>query len=197
MFPQAEFLLSAWAPTQFPSDETPEIAFAGRSNAGKSSAINAITGRHGLARTSKTPGQTQLVNFFNLEGNRRLVDLPGYGYAKVPPKMQQHWLALISGYFEQRTGLQGVVLVMDSRRGMTDLDWQMLEWARSRPIAIHLLMTKSDKLKRNEVARALKEVQSATNSFASAQLFSSVTKTGVDEARRTVLAILSGKKKPQ
>src|SRR5690349_2307259 len=108
MFPHAEFLTSAWQPGQFSADTGAEIAFAGRSNAGKSSAINAITGREGLARTSKTPGRTQLINFFSLEGRGRLVDLPGYGYAKVPPKMQQHWRTLMTDYFESRQSLQGI-----------------------------------------------------------------------------------------
>jgi GTP-binding protein len=201
MFPHAEFLTSAWQPGQFPADAGIEIAFAGRSNAGKSSAINAIAGREGLARTSKTPGRTQLINFFTLDGGERLVDLPGYGYAKVPPKMQQHWRTLMTDYFESRESLRGIVVVMDARRPLTDFDWQMIEWARQRPRAIHLLLTKCDKLNRSEMTAALKEVSRASAEFASAQLFSATQKTGLEEARGTVKAMLAGRwtpeKKPQ
>jgi GTP-binding protein len=195
MFPQAEFLTSAWQPGQFPADVGVEVAFAGRSNAGKSSAINAIAGHAGLARTSKTPGRTQLINFFTLNGRERLVDLPGYGYAKVPPKMQQHWRTLMSDYFESRESLKGIVVVMDARRPLTDFDWQMIEWSRQRPRAIHLLLTKCDKLNRSEMTAALKEVLSESAEFASAQLFSATQKTGLEEARGTVLAMLAGRSK--
>jgi GTP-binding protein len=203
MLSHAEFLSSAWQPDQFPGDSGAEVAFAGRSNAGKSSAINVITGKGGLARTSKTPGRTQLVNFFGLAPSERLVDLPGYGYAKVPPKMQAHWRTLMSDYFESRESLKGIVVVMDARRPLTDFDWQMIEWSRQRPRAVHLLLTKCDKLNRTEMTAALREVSKATAEFASAQLFSATQKTGLDQARGTVTAMLVGKweaaskKKPQ
>ena len=127
-YSQAHFLSSAWQPRQFVADEGLEVAFAGRSNAGKSTAINAITGRNGLARTSKTPGQTQLVNFFELAPGQRLVDLPGYGYAKVPVKIQRHWRQLMTAYFERRASLAGVFLIMDARRPLLEFDQQMLAW---------------------------------------------------------------------
>jgi GTP-binding protein len=190
-FPETQFLTSAWQPKQFPADDGLEVAFVGRSNAGKSSALNAIAGRKDLARTSKTPGRTQLINFFNVRSGR-LADLPGYGYAKVPAEMQRHWQELLSSYVARRTSLAGLVIVMDSRRGVTDFDRQMLEWVRGRSIPTHLLLTKSDKLNRSEAARTLKEAQSEANGVASAQLFSAVTKTGVDEARAWVLTRLAG-----
>lgn len=189
-FPETQFLTSAWQPKQFPPDDGREVAFVGRSNAGKSSALNVIAGRKDLARTSKTPGRTQLINFFNLRSGR-LVDLPGYGYAKVPAEMQKHWQELLGSYAARRASLTGLVIVMDSRRGMTDFDRQMLEWVRGRSVPTHLLLTKSDKLNRSEAARTLKEVQGEANGLASAQLFSAVTKTGVDEARAWVLTRLA------
>lgn len=190
-FPEANFLLSAWQPRQFPADEGREIAFVGRSNAGKSSALNAITGRRDLARTSKTPGRTQLINFFGLATGHRLADLPGYGYAKVPAEMQRHWRELLSRYVEKRTSLAGLVIVMDSRRGVTDFDRQMLEWSGARSVPTLLLLTKSDKLSRSEAIRTLKAVDTEVAGAATAQLFSSVTKTGVDEARGWVLQTLN------
>jgi GTP-binding protein len=202
-FPAATFLTSAWQPRQFPPDEGVEVAFAGRSNAGKSSALNAITGRRDLARTSKTPGRTQLINFFALEEGRRLADLPGYGYAKVPEQMRQHWRELMTRYIEARASLAGLVIVMDIRRLLTDFDSQMLEWARANDLPAHLLLTKADKLNRSESARSLRQVQEQVGDAASAQLFSAVAKTGVDEARRAVLRMLAsagadpGKKEPR
>ncbi|HEY6641665.1 ribosome biogenesis GTP-binding protein YihA/YsxC [Povalibacter sp.] len=190
-FPEAQFLLSAWQPGQFPPDDGREVAFVGRSNAGKSSALNAITGRKDLARTSKTPGRTQLINFFALNNGHRLADLPGYGYAKVPAEMQRHWRELLSRYVEKRTSLVGLVVVMDSRRGMTDFDRQMLIWSGERELPTRLLLTKSDKLSRSEAARTLKEVQAEAEGVATAQLFSAVTKIGVDQARGWVLGTLN------
>lgn len=189
-FPEAGFLLSAWRPEQFPADEGVEVAFAGRSNAGKSSALNAITGRVGLARTSKTPGRTQLINFFGLDGQRRLTDLPGYGYAKVPAEMQRHWQELLTRYVEIRRSLAGIVIVMDARRPLMDYDRQMLEWSRAHELPAHLLLTKADKLNRGEANMTLKKVRTETEGFATAQLFSAVTKQGVEEARQRVLGLL-------
>lgn len=189
-FPEARFLISAWQPKQFPPDEGREVAFVGRSNAGKSSALNAITGRKDLARTSKTPGRTQLINFFGLASGDRLADLPGYGYAKVPPEMQEHWRKLLGRYVENRASLAGIVVVMDSRRGVTDFDRQMLALAAQRSLAARLLLTKADKLNRSEATRTLKEVEAEAVDIASVQLFSAVNKTGVDQARGWVLSQL-------
>jgi GTP-binding protein len=193
-FPPIQFLTSSWQVHQFPPDIGTEVAFAGRSNAGKSSALNAITGRKDLARTSKTPGRTQLINFFVLEDGRRLADLPGYGYAKVPEKMKRHWRELMSKYVETRVSLAGLVLVMDARRPLTDFDVQMLEWSQANGLAAHLLLTKADKLSRNEANATLRKVREAAGEIASAQLFSAVTKAGVDEARARVIAMLQGRR---
>jgi GTP-binding protein len=190
-FPPVEFLTSSWQPHQFPPDQGVEVAFAGRSNAGKSSALNAITGRKVLARTSKTPGRTQLINFFALNERQRLADLPGYGYAKVPEKMRLHWRQLLERYIETRASLGGVVIVMDSRHPLTEFDVQMLEWAGAQDLPIHLLLTKADKLSRGESAATLKKVRAAVGDAATAQLFSAPAKTGVDEARKEVLGMLA------
>jgi GTP-binding protein len=190
-FPEATFISSAWQPHQFPPDEGVEVAFAGRSNAGKSSALNAVTGRKDLARTSKTPGRTQLINFFSLTGAQRLVDLPGYGYAKVPERIRDHWQELMTAYIEARASLAGLVIVMDVRRPLTDFDIQMLGWSRAHGLAAHVLLTKADKLGRGESTAVLRRVLTEIEGTATAQLFSAVAKTGVDEARREVLRMLS------
>ncbi len=187
-YQNAKFLVSAWQPHQFPADEGAEVAFAGRSNSGKSSAINAITSRNGLARVSKTPGRTQLINFFVLEPEHRLVDLPGYGFAKVPKKMQQHWRSLLSSYFEQRRSLAGCVLIVDSRRGLTDFDRQMVEWAASSSVPMHVLLTKVDKLSQSDAAKVSRAVANELSVAATVQLFSSVTKRGVEQARTAMHA---------
>ena len=192
-FPAVQFLTSSWQPHQFPPDQGVEVAFAGRSNAGKSSALNAITGRKDLARTSKTPGRTQLINFFALNERQRLADLPGYGFAKVPEKMRQHWRELMERYVETRASLGGIVIVMDSRHPLTEFDCQMLEWTGAQNLPTHLLLTKADKLSRGESAATLKKVRAAVGDAATAQLFSAVAKTGVDEARKEVLAMLATK----
>jgi GTP-binding protein len=195
-FPAAQFIGSAWQPRQFPADEGAEVAFAGRSNAGKSSALNAIAGRKDLARTSKTPGRTQLINFFSLDGEQRLVDLPGYGFAKVPERIKQHWQELLTRYVEARGSLVGLVIVMDSRRPLTDFDEQMLDWSRAHGLAAHVLLTKADKLNRGEANAVLKQVRAAVEGVATVQLFSAVAKTGVEDARREVLRMLQAKKSP-
>ncbi len=189
-FPNAEFLTSAWQPRQFPTDTGAEVAFAGRSNAGKSSALNAITGRKDLARTSKTPGRTQLINFFTLDADRRLADLPGYGYAKVPEQMKRHWQELLTRYVEARASLVGLVIVMDARRPLTDFDLQMLDWTQAHGLPTHLLLTKADKLSRNEAAATQRRVKASLAEGDTAQLFSAVSKLGVDEARKRVLEML-------
>lgn len=148
-YPNAAFIKSANALQQFPADSGTEVAVAGRSNAGKSSAINIIVNRRQFARTSKTPGRTQLVNFFSLRDEQRLVDLPGYGFAKVTNAMRHHWGELLSGYFEIRNSLSGLLLVADMRRRLTDYDRAMLQFAAEVNVPVHVLLTKADKLKRD------------------------------------------------
>ena len=145
-FRQAQFVLSAPELRQMPADTGAEIAFAGRSNAGKSSALNAICDQTGLARTSKTPGRTQQFVVFTLDDGQRLVDLPGYGYAKVPEKMREHWRRVIDAYLRERESLRAVVLIMDSRHPLKEFDQQMLAYCRDIDLACHVLLTKADKL---------------------------------------------------
>jgi len=184
-YQQAEFLFSVPKPTLAPPDEGIEIAFAGRSNAGKSSALNAITGRKALSRTSKTPGRTQHLIFFTLDDQRRLVDLPGYGYAKVPVQVKHQWQSAMETYLNERQSLRGLVLLMDIRHPMTEFDQQMLHWCQHRNMAVHILLTKADKLKRGAAMNALlgvkRQLQGQDN--VTIQLFSSTKYTGVDEAR--------------
>jgi len=182
-YPQVKFMLGAWQPGQFPEDVGAEVALVGRSNSGKSSALNTLMGRRGLARTSKTPGLTQQINFFEIDPGRRLVDLPGYGFAKVPARIQEHWRELMTRYFESRESLKGMIVIMDARRPLKDLDWQMLDWAQARDLPAHLVLTKCDKLSRDEGLRILRQVRSEASHLATAQLFSSVTKAGVEEGR--------------
>ncbi len=190
-YPHVKFMLGAWQPGQFPEDVGTEVALVGRSNSGKSSALNTLMGRRGLARISKTPGLTQQINFFEIEPSRRLVDLPGYGFAKVPARIQEHWRELMTRYFAARQSLAGIGVIMDARRPLKDLDWQMLEWAKARDIPAHLIITKADKLNRDEGLRTLKQVQAEAGGIVTAQLFSSITKAGVDEARAWLNAMLS------
>lgn len=182
-FPDAKFILSAVSPDQFPADKGTEVAVAGRSNAGKSSAINVIVNRRQFARTSKTPGRTQLINFFELREGLRLVDLPGYGFARVAASVRQNWATLLQAYFEERNSLAGLILVVDARRRLTDFDRQMLSLAESVGVPVHVLLTKADKLKKAEAARALQEVREVLGKRASVQLFSALKKQGVEEAR--------------
>ena len=190
-FSQAEFLISANRPAQFPPDKGSEVAFAGRSNAGKSSALNAIAGRKSLARISKTPGRTRLVNFFVLPDGDRLVDLPGYGYARVPEAVRRHWRHLVEAYFYQRRSLAGLILVMDVRRPLTEFDRQMLAWSEGVGCLTHILLTKADKFSRGKASAMLNEVRSAVDAETSVQLFSATKKTGVDQAREAVLALMN------
>jgi GTP-binding protein len=191
-FPNARFLTSANQPGQFVPDAGAEVAFAGRSNAGKSSAINAITHQRQLARTSASPGRTQLVNFFALAEGLRLVDLPGYGYARVPEKVQAHWRGLLEHYFASRGSLRGLFLVVDSRRGLLPLDRQMLEWTGSLGRPAHVLLTKSDKLSRSEGAAALRAAAASCGQRCTVQLFSAQSGAGLDEARQRLAAMLQG-----
>lgn len=181
-FAGARFLLSVAHPSQLPDGDRPELAFAGRSNAGKSSALNALCSKKNLARVSKTPGRTQLLNFFELP-QVRLVDLPGYGFADVPEEIRKTWGPLITGYLRDRENLRGIVLIMDSRRPLTAFDRQMLDWALEYRRAVHILLAKSDKLKPSESRKTLAAVQEVLGELATAQLFSAPKKTGVAEAR--------------
>jgi GTP-binding protein len=192
-FPHAHYLKGAHEPTQFVPDIGAEVCFGGRSNSGKSSAINAITQRAGLARTSKTPGHTQLVNFFELEPGRRLVDLPGYGFAKVPRPLQEHWKTLLEAYFRDRSSLKALFLIVDVRRGLGDQDMQMVGFARACGRTVHILLTKADKLTRNQGASALAAARRQLGDAGTAQLLSSPAKTGVDEARKALRAFLKEK----
>jgi len=191
-YPLVKFLTSAQQPGQFAPDQGAEVAVAGRSNAGKSSAINAVTQRKGLARTSKTPGATRLVNFFELEPGRRLVDLPGYGFAAVPGEMRRHWGRLIEAYFAGRRSLRGVIVVMDIRHPLTDYDLEMLGLAQTRGVPVHLLLTKSDKLGRGAAQQALQAVRRAVGDGATVQLFSALKGHGVTEARSMLERMLRG-----
>lgn len=191
-YPLVKFLTSADAPRQFPPDAGDEVCIAGRSNAGKSSAINAITQRKGLARTSKSPGATRLINFFELEPGRRLVDLPGYGFAAVPGEMRRHWGQLISGYFRGRGSLRGAVVVMDVRHPLTEIDCDMLDLAASRALPVHVLLTKADKLGRGAAKQALAGVRREVGAAVTVQLFSALSGEGVDEARRSIGRMLGG-----
>lgn len=195
-YPNVKFMLGAWQPGQFPGDTGAEVALVGRSNSGKSSALNTLMGRKGLARISKTPGLTQQINFFEINPGARLVDLPGYGFAKVPARIQEHWRELMTRYFESRQSLTGIMVIMDARRPLRDLDWQMLEWAEARQIPAHLILTKCDKLSRDEGLRTLKQVRADAPSYATAQLFSSVSKAGTDEARAWLDARLKEPRQP-
>ena len=182
---QASFITSAAKLSQSPEDTGYEIAFAGRSNAGKSSAINTLCQQTALARTSRTPGRTQLLNFFRIDDQRRLVDLPGYGYAAVAQDIKADWQGALADYLEKRECLRGVILMMDSRHPLKDYDIQMLEWANHIEIPVHVLLTKVDKLNRKEQAISLERVDAALKEFSlefSVQLFSSLKRWGVDEA---------------
>ena len=192
-FRQARFLTSANRLDQLPADRGAEVAFAGRSNAGKSSALNAICDQHGLARTSRTPGRTQMINVFPLDDARRLIDLPGYGYAKVPEAMRAHWRGVLDTYLRTRASLTGLVLVMDSRHPLREFDCDMLAFGAASGRRCHCLLTKSDKLSRSEGLRTLAAVRKRLEADfpgAGAQLFSSTARTGLDEARALLAAWL-------
>lgn len=181
---QARFLLSVPHPRQAPPDEGIEVAFAGRSNAGKSSALNTLTGRKSLARTSKTPGRTQHLVFFSLDDQRRLVDLPGYGFAKVPEQIKRQWGEAMSSYVQNRHSLAGLILLMDIRHPLTEFDWQMLEFCQHAGRPVHILLTKADKLKRGPANNTLLAVRKQLADFPdiSAQLFSATRRNGIEQA---------------
>lgn len=198
----AQFVLAAHRINQLPADSGAEVAFAGRSNAGKSSALNTLTSHRGLARTSKTPGRTQQMVAFSLpplaqgEGqpplDARLIDLPGYGYAKVPPELRDHWKQEIDAYLHQRRSLRGVVLIADIRHPLKEFDRMMLDFCFATHLPCHLLMTKADKLSRGQASQALLAMRKSfpEGLHATAQIFSSPAGTGVDEARDAVVRLL-------
>ncbi len=179
-FPHAAFLRAAARIADLPPAGVLEIAFAGRSNVGKSSAINALTGRKALARTSKTPGRTQTINFYSLGEDACLADLPGYGYARVPQALRDHWRELVAAYLGSGRPLVGVVLVMDARHPFTPLDRQLIAWLRGVPLLV--LLSKADKLSRVAAAQLLRDARAELGSHR-VSLFSSITRQGVDECR--------------
>ncbi len=182
---QAAFYRAVARVAQLPADQGREVAFAGRSNAGKSTAINVITGRNGLARTSKTPGRTQQIVFFRLSDETRLVDLPGYGYARVPDEVRRSWAKLVESYLIERRSLKGVVLLTDARRPFTELDLQLVQWCAAAAVPVHALLTKSDKLKRAQAARALADagrLVATSGTELSLQLFSGPKREGIEAA---------------
>lgn len=200
LFQQAAFIMSAPRGAPMPPDRGYEVAFVGRSNSGKSSSINTLTGRRGLARTSRTPGRTQLVNFFDLGEDRRLADLPGYGYARVPEAMRRDWGPMIEQYLRERESLAGLIVTVDVRRDPGEFEDLMLVWCRESAMPVHLLLTKSDKLRRGAAHAALhgweKRLRELPELDASVQLFSSLDRTGVDEARGVLARWLNfGQKK--
>ena len=198
-YTHVRFLTSANSLGQLPPDVGTEVAVAGRSNAGKSSAINAITQRKGLARTSKSPGATRLLNFFELEPGRRLVDLPGYGFAKVSGEMRAHWGTLLQGYFSQRASLRGTIVVMDVRHPLTEHDWNMLGLASTRGLPVHVLLTKADKLGRGAAANALQSArrQLPRDAAITMQLFSALAGQGLPEARGALESMLDGRRQKE
>ncbi|WP_426991785.1 ribosome biogenesis GTP-binding protein YihA/YsxC [Methylomonas sp. CM2] len=189
LYHQASFVASAPRLQDAPPDQGMEIAFAGRSNAGKSSAINTLVQQNALARVSKTPGRTQLLNFFRIDDDRKLVDLPGYGYAKVPEAMKREWQQMMETYLKNRKALSGIVLVMDIRHPLTDFDWQMVEWCELSKLPLHILLTKADKLKYGAAKTTLLQVQrdlSRAEIVVSLQLFSALNKTGIDDVHQVL-----------
>lgn len=191
-YQRATFIMGAHELSQLPEDQGFEVAFAGRSNSGKSSAINRVSAQKSLARTSKTPGRTQQINFFQLDEDRHIVDLPGYGFAKVPPRVKRHWQKTLGVYLSERKSLRGLVLMVDIRRSFTEFDLQMLEWCQHAGMPTHILLTKADKLSRGAAGAVLQQVRAQLaadfgverdSPWATAQLFSALKGTGVDEVR--------------
>lgn len=196
---KAKFIISANYFNELPNDTGIEIAFAGRSNAGKSSAINTLSNQNKLAYVSKQPGRTQLINFFEIEEGKFLVDLPGYGYAKVPEKIKDHWKKTLPRYLQERNSLIGLVIVMDIRNPLTDLDIKMLDWFAPLQKPIHILLTKCDKLSRDKQNRSLIEIEKRLKedwgdlyqTSTSVQLFSSLKKIGIEKADKVIQNWLS------
>ena len=187
---QATFLKSAASWKHYPEDAGVEVAFAGRSNSGKSSSINAILNRRGLARSSKTPGRTQMLQFFSVGGERRIVDLPGYGYAAAPLRVRRHWEGMMSDYFRRRGTLRGVFIVVDARRGVGELDLRMLDVCAAADAPVHLLMNKCDRLKRGALMESVREARRLLGGNGTVQEFSALRAVGVEEARAVLSAWL-------
>jgi len=195
---KAVYRLSVHDPHELPPPGAPELAFAGRSNAGKSSAINALTGRKRLAFVSKMPGRTQLINFFSLGDSAFLVDLPGYGYAGVPGEIRRHWEGLVGHYIATRQSLAGVVIVMDARHPLTPLDLRLIDWLREAGRPVHALLTKSDKLSKQAAQQTLAKVRRELQQVcpgATAQLFSSLKNEGISEAAEALVQLVAKKTK--
>ncbi len=189
VYHQAKFINSSPQLKNAPPDLGLEVAFAGRSNAGKSSAINTLTRQQGLARTSKTPGRTQMLNFFEINERQRFVDLPGYGYAKVPEAVKKKWHELMENYLHSRQSLCAIILVMDIRHTLTEFDWQMIEWCEQSDLPLHILLTKADKLNYGAAKNTLLQVQKELEKMSSplsVQLFSALKKTGIDEVHEAL-----------
>ncbi len=189
VYTQAKFINSSPHLKDTPPDQGREVAFAGRSNAGKSSAINALTRQNALARISKTPGRTQMLNFFEINDRQRFVDLPGYGYAKVPLVVKKKWHELMETYLTSRKSLCAIILVMDVRNPLTEFDWQMVEWCRHTGLALHILLTKADKLTYGASKNTLLQVQRELKDInfpLTIQLFSALKKTGIDEVHQAL-----------
>lgn len=195
-YTKIEFLKSAPKLSHCPPDEGAEVAFAGRSNAGKSSAINSLTGNHKLARTSKTPGRTQLINFFELDPDHRLVDLPGYGFAKVPTAMKKEWQKNLNEYLQERNCLKGLVLLVDIRHPLKEFDEMMIEWAGDSKMPLHIMLTKSDKLKKGPAQAALlklrREMTNKWGDLITVQTFSALKHEGVKEVHKKLNEWLLG-----
>ncbi len=190
-YTQFEFLLGVASAQQLPPDNGVEVAFAGRSNVGKSSVINSLTQRRGLARTSKSPGRTREINFFSYTDGIYLADLPGYGFAKVNVEMRKRWAVLMEKYLAERVSLSGVFLIMDIRHPLGDFDRMMLDYCRGNELNVHVLLNKSDKLSRNVANQQLFKVKKSLNiEQESCQLFSALKKSGVDEAREKMYSWL-------
>ncbi|PHR83307.1 MAG: YihA family ribosome biogenesis GTP-binding protein [Colwellia sp.] len=186
---KATFTISAPDISKLPEDSGIEVAFAGRSNAGKSSALNTLTNQRGLARTSKTPGRTQLINVFEIGDNKRLIDLPGYGFAKVPLEMKKKWQKALGEYLEKRQSLKGLVVLMDIRHPLKDLDMDLIEWAVDGDLPVLALLTKCDKLsqgKRSTEVLKVKKVLDALNGDIKVQAFSSLKRTGSEQADKVI-----------
>ena len=193
--PTAVFIKSAARPADFPPDTGREVAFVGRSNSGKSTAVNVITGARKLARVSKTPGRTQLLNFFSFGEERRLVDLPGYGFARVAPDVQALWRRSLEAYLSTRASLAGLVVTMDIRRGMTPLDDTLLRWLEPRDLPVGVLLTKADKLSRSAGLAQERALQKTVGAAVKLTRFSALTGDGVPEAQTWIEAWLSGAQK--
>jgi len=193
LFSTIQFLTSAASLSQLPPDDGAEVAFVGRSNAGKSSALNAIANIKKLAKVSNTPGRTQLINLFEIDAGMRLVDLPGYGYAKVPQELKARWQKTLACYLEQRDSLKGLILLMDCRHPLKEMDQDFLRWSALRALPVHVLLTKSDKLSNSQAAQTLHKTAPSIRLLhpdASVQLFSATHKVGVLDAQRQVIAWL-------